>query len=276
MQHEAIDGIVVRVKDYNGKDRYLSVLTAEQGRITLLSKGSKSMSSGQAAVSQLYTYGNFEYYRRGDFKILKGGTSIHAFYALSADIDRLDLAAYFCELTVEVTDEGEPAEEMLRLLLNSLYAVSRDVRPQEIIKGAFEFRVATMSGYAPDLSGCCYCGCDMAEQMYLDVMNGAVFCADCLHKRSKPKMPIDAVYDEIREAELLCPITPAILAAMRYVACAPIERIFSFDLKDQDDLIAFSKTTESYLLSHLGRGFDSLDFYHSMRAGKLLPVKKQH
>ena len=276
MQHEAIDGIVVRVRDYNGKDRYLSVLTAEKGRISLLSKGSKSLSSGQAAVSQLYTYGNFEYYRRGDFKILKGGTPIHSFYALSADIDRLDLAAYFCELTVEVTDEGEPAEEMMRLLLNSLYAVSRDLRPQEIVKGAFELRVATLSGYAPDLSGCSCCGTDTAEQLYLDVMNGAILCADCLHKRSKPKPSLGDAYDEIREAELLCPLTPAVLAAMRYAAYAPVERIFSFDLKDQDDLLAFSKTAESYLLSHLGRGFDSLNFYHSMRAGKLLFSDKQN
>ena len=103
-QHEAIDGVVVRVRDTGDHDRYLSILTAEKGRISMLAKGSRSLKGGQTAVSQLYTYGNFEYYKRGDFYILKGGSPIQAFYALSADLDRLNLAAYLCEVAVEVTE----------------------------------------------------------------------------------------------------------------------------------------------------------------------------
>lgn len=264
MNHETINGVVVRVRDTGDHDRYLSILTAEKGRISMLAKGSRSLKGGQTAVSQLYTYGNFEYYKRGDFNILKGGSPIQSFYALSADLDRLNLAAYLCEAVAEVTDEGEPAAEMLRLLLNSLYAVSRDLYPQEIVKGVFEMRAATLSGYAPDLGGCARCGAESAEELYLDVMNGAILCADCLRGQA-PKKISPTSYDEIREAELLCPLSPAVLAALRYAAYAPIERIFSFELKDADDLRAFSKTAESYLLSHLGRGFDSLNFYYSMR-----------
>ena len=56
--HEAIDGVVIRIKDTGNNSRYLSVLTAEQGRISLLSKGSHSMKTGQMAISQLYSYAN--------------------------------------------------------------------------------------------------------------------------------------------------------------------------------------------------------------------------
>lgn len=264
MQHESIDGVVVRVRDTGDHDRYLSILTAEKGRISMLAKGSRSLKGGQTAVSQLYTYGNFEYYRRGDFNILKGGSPIQSFYALCADLDRMNLAAYLCEAVTEVTDEGEPAGEMLRLLLNSLYAISRDLYPKELIKGAFEMRAARLSGYAPDLGACLRCGADHAETMYLDVMNGALLCADCLHHKA-PKRLDATSYDEIREAELLCHLSPSVLAALRYASYAPLERIFSFELKDEEDLRSFSKTAESYLLSHLGRGFDSLNFYYTMK-----------
>ncbi len=274
MQHESVDGVVVRVRDTGDHDRYLSVLTASKGRISMLAKGSRSLKGAQTAVSQLYTYGNFEYYKRGDFNILKGGSPIQSFYALSADLDRLNLAAYLCEVATEVTDEGEPAEEMLRLLLNSLYAVSRDLYPQEIIKGVFEMRAATLSGYAPELSGCAHCGLDGAELLYLDVMNGALLCADCL-RRQAPKRITPESYDEVREAELLCPLSPASLSALRYASYAPMERIFSFELKDGEDLQSFSKAAESYLLSHLGRGFDSLNFYYSMRGEELLKGTKR-
>ena len=94
MVHQSIDGVVVRVRDMKDHDRYLSVLTAERGRITLLSKGSRSMRGEQMAISQLYAYGNFEYYSKGGIRILKGGTTLQNFYALSMDIDRLNLAAY--------------------------------------------------------------------------------------------------------------------------------------------------------------------------------------
>ena len=264
-KHEAIDGVVVRVRDTGDRNRYLSVLTAEKGRISLLSHGSHSVRSPQVAVSQLYTYGNFEYYTKGDCNVLKGGTAIQPFYGLSSDIDRLNLAAYLCDLTCELTDEGEAAGDMLRLLLNSLHAISLDLRPQEILKGAFELRAAAISGYAPDLSGCALCGTQTADPFYLDVMNGAVLCADC---RSEAKeLPLSFVYaEDLREARIMGILAPSVFAAFRYCLLSPMERLFSFELKDADDLVQFAKLCETYLLSHIGHGFESLNFYHTLRS----------
>ncbi len=262
--HEAIDGVVVRVRDMGDRDRYLSVLTAERGRIMMLAKGSHSVRSPQVAVSQLYTYGNFEYYRKGSINILKGGSAISPFYGLSADIDRLNLAAYLCDLSCELTDEGEEAGEQLRLLLNSLHAISLELRPQEIIKGAFELRAAVLSGYAPELGGCAHCGKREDTLFYLDVMNGALICRDCHEKRSRlPKRELPA--EDLREAEVLGLLSPSVCAAFRYCAAAPIERLFSFELHDRFEREGFAKLAETYLLSHIGHGFDSLSFYHTMR-----------
>ncbi len=264
MRHDAIDGIVLRAWDSGEHDRYLSILTASLGRITVLAKGSKSMRSEQRAVSQLYTYANFEIYRRGELYILKGGSVNEAFYELSKDIDRLNLAAYLCDACSELTDEGVDAGDILRLLLNSLYAICKERYPFACIKGAFELRAAFLSGYEPDLSACARCGAVESDPMYLDVMNGALVCSSCLHKKSA--LPRGGgFYDEIREAELLMPLPPAPLAAVRYLAEAPAARIFSFALSDAEDLRLFAGCAETYLLSHLGRGFETLNFYHAMR-----------
>lgn len=262
--HEAVDGVVVRVRDSGNHDRYLSLLTAQKGRISLLAKGSRSLKGAQMGVSQLYTYGNFEYYRRGDFNILKGGSVHQQFYGLSMDIDRMNLAAYLCDVICEVTDEGEEAGEILRLLLNALYAVSHEKYPQEIVKGAFEMRIAATSGYEPELNGCAVCGTGRAECLYLDVMNGALLCSDCMRKRGNVGKFVGD-YDDIREADVLCPLTPAVHAALRYCVTAPPERLFAFELKEAEDLRGFSKAAQTYLLSHLGRGFDSLNFYLTLR-----------
>ena len=157
MQHEAVDGVVIRVKDFGDHDRYLTLLT-KSGRMTLLAKGAHSLKGGQRGVSQLYTYGNFEYYRRGaTLPILKGGSPIQPFYGLSTDLEKLHLAAYFCDLAYELSDEGEESEELLRLLLNALYAVSQDRYPADLVKAALEFRLSAISGYAPDVGACDLC-----------------------------------------------------------------------------------------------------------------------
>lgn len=267
MKHESANGVVVRVRDTGDHDRYLSVLTAEYGRITVLSKGSRSMRGEQMSVSQLYTYANFEFYRRGSLYILKGGSALQSFYALTADIDRINLAAYLCDLTCELTDEGEEAPEMLRLLLNALYAVSHALYPQELIKGAFELRAAALSGYAPSLEGCAACGEEPLDDTYFDIMNGALLCADCLHEKGAQKKETPD-YDDLREAEILQPVNRAVCAAMRYCIDSPIERLLAFGLTDPADTQIFATAAETYVLSHVGHGFDTLDFYKALRIPK--------
>lgn len=271
--HESIDGLIIRTKDMGDHDRYLTVLTAERGRIPMLAKGGRSLKGPQTAVSQLYTYANFEYYRRGDFNILKGGSPIESFYRLAEDMDRVNLAAYLCDLTAELTDEGEEAGDMLRLTLNSLHAISRDLYPLEQVKGAFELKAAALAGYEPDLSGCRVCRKTDSDPFYLDVMNGALLCPACLSEAGRHARGGEYA-DEIREAEIRPVLSAAVTAAMRHCLQAPVNRLFAFRFADPNDLAQFAKHAEIYLLSHLGHGFESLRFFHDLRSPAAIPKKE--
>ncbi len=261
------DGLVTRVVSTGDHDKVLQILTAEHGRISVMVKGGKSLRNPAMACSQLFTYGNFELYRKGDFYWLRQGSVLNAFYELSADIVRMSLGVYLCDVANELSDRDEPAEELLRMLLNSLYLIGRDKKPQELVKGVFELRAAAISGYLPELDACCRCGSIDERLNYLDVMNGRLLCAECLSRQSKlvrvPMVGADA--DGDREKSVLCAMTPAVTAAVRYVLHASPERIFSFELADAEDVTEFSRVAQTYLLNHLGRGFDSLDFYESVK-----------
>ncbi|MBO5294629.1 MAG: DNA repair protein RecO [Clostridia bacterium] len=263
MKYESVDGLVLRTWDKAPTDRYLSVLTAKLGRISILSKGSRSMKGEQMAISQPFAYCNFEFYRRGETNILKGGELTEGFHNIGSDVEKYSLASYLCEVVYDLTDEGEEAGEILRLLLNSLYAISNALYPFSVIKSAFEFRVAIISGFAPELGGCAECGSEDGE-LYFDVMNGAVLCAECLRKRGREASKMGDYGDDLREADVLCPLSPASFAALRYVATAPLSRLFAFELKDGEDLRLFASATETYLLSHVGHGFGTLDFYANL------------
>ncbi|MBQ8311191.1 MAG: DNA repair protein RecO [Clostridia bacterium] len=262
MIHESVDGFVLRTDDYKDNNRYLSVLTADKGRITLLAKGSRSLKGEQMAISQPFVYGNFEYYKRGDFNILKGGVCHRSFHGVSEDLTKYYLACYLCELMLEMTDEGEEAYELFRLTLNAMHALEKDLFPLSLIKGAVELRAAALSGYTPDLSGCAFCGKHNADPFYLHVMNGQLICADCLKRIGTHRYAHSD--EEVRAAETIVMLSPAVTAAVRYCIDAPLNRLFLFSLEDSTDLTAFARLAQTYILSHLGRGFHSLAFYESL------------
>ena len=82
------------------------------------------------------------------------------------------------------------------------------------------------------------------------------------------EIPVEGLFREFEdmpEASILCGLSPSALAALRYIITAPDSKIFSFELKDESEMNELSKATESYILNHLERGFDSLEFYKSVK-----------
>ena len=257
----ATDGLITRVHEVGASDKLVNIITPDRGRIGVMVKGGRSPSSKLTPISQLFTYGNFEIYEKNSMYWLRGGSVTDSFYNLSTDIGKVSLATYLCDLANELTDEDEECGELLRLLLNSLFLIGRGDRAQEIIKSAFEMRAAAISGYLPELFGCAYCHSESAEFLYLDVMGGKLVCTDCQAKRGQRAPRISKDFDDVPETSVLCGMSPSTLAALRYIVSAPEKKLFSFDLKDADDLRDLSRATEAYILNHLGRSFDSLDFY---------------
>ena len=51
---------------------------------------------------------------------------------------------------------------------------------------------------------------------------------------------------------------------MRFAIYSQANRIFSFELKDEETLRDFAKVTEKYLLCHMDRNYGTLDFYHAV------------
>ncbi|MGN1445746.1 MAG: DNA repair protein RecO [Eubacteriales bacterium] len=268
------DGLVARVFDGSGTDRYIHLLTPTRGRLTVTIKNGQSGRASIASYTQLFTYGNYELYEKNKRYWLRNGSVAHTFYNLTTDLEKMALASYLCDLTCEMTndEEGEetdPAEEsgaLLRMLLNALYVIHTGEKPAPIVKGVFELRAAAMAGYAPSVVGCALCHEGHPVESYLDVMNGRLICADCQTKRNRAGgMMIQMQDNELGERSILLPLSSSVLAAVRYALGAPEKKIFSFTLKDKGEEAAFAKVAETFLLNHLERGFDTLDFYHSVK-----------
>ena len=258
---KALDGLVIRETETGESDKLLTVLTAKEGKIPIIAKGVRSPRGKNFALCRAFTYANFEYYEKNGRRWLAGGSVNDSFFGLSGDLAGFALAAYIVDVAGELTGEGVPDEEMLRAALNTLYAITKKIKPLPQIKAAFEFFAAKHAGFCPDLSGCGECGKEAGET-FLDVMNGALVCAECFEKnplRLRVDMPGD-----FSERRIILALDAASLDAARYATEASVRRLFAFELKSEKSIALFSEAAEKYLLNHLERGFETLKFYRSV------------
>ena len=263
-----VNGLVVHSYPSGNSDRIIHILTEDHGRLSVMVKGGAKQKGSAAAPLQLFTYGNYELYqgRGGDLYWYRGGSVLSSFFQLSSDLTAVALAAYLCDVAADMTPEETNEEDgglLLRDLLNSLYVLSNGMKSPTLIKAVFELRAAARMGYRPDLTGCSLCGAYDPEASYLDVMNGCLICADCKTKRNRIR-EVGHTDEELRGRNILCPVSPSVLSAMRYVSEAPPKKIFSFSMKDSEEERALDRVTETFLLNQLEKDYDTLHFYRSV------------
>ena len=262
------NGLVVHSYPSGNSDRIIHILTEDHGRLSVMVKGGGRQKGNTYALIQLFTYGNFELYkgRSGDLYWLRGGSVLNSFYELSTDITSVALASYLCDMAADlIPEEADETDSglLLRDLLNSLYVLVQGVKSHTLVKAVFEMRAAALMGYCPDLTGCSLCGSVSPASSYLDVMNGCLICADCQTKRNRVR-EVGHTEEELRGRNILCPVSDSVLAAMRFLAEAPPKKIFSFSMKDAEEERALERVTETFLINHLEREFDTLQFYRSV------------
>ncbi len=241
-----IQGIVLRVTDYNDRDALLTLLTQNQGKLTVKARGLRRKNSPLTAPCQLLAYGEFTLFEyRGQYTINEAH-SIELFMPLRRDLNKLSLGTYFAQVAEVLSQEDLPSPELQSLLLNSLYALSRLNLPEAQVKAVFELRAACLSGYTPDLFGCHVCGSQTPERF--DLSAGQLECIQCRSRESNG---------------IRMPVNPSILEAMRYICLCDPKRLFSFQLS-METLQQLCALTEAYLTTQLERGFSTLDFYKSL------------
>ena len=169
------------------------------------------------------------------------------FAGLRMEIEKFALGSYFAECLELYAMEGESAEELLQLGLNSLYALSEGLGSREKIKAAFEVRISCLSGYRPQLAGCSCCGREDVQMPLLELDSGTVICRSCHRSENGQTIPLSS----------------ASLQAMRWLTDAPAKKLLAFRLDPVDQGI-LSQAAEPYFLRRSERSFRTLDYYRSL------------
>ena len=246
--HLTTKALVLREADYKESDKILTLLTEQEGKLTVSARGCRKRNSPIAAASQMLVWGEFTLYEYNGRWAVKETASERLFDGVRMDIEKLSLASFLAEVTEALAEEGQPDSGLLSMTLNCLHALDKLSVPLTQVKTAFEWRVMALAGYEPQLERCGVCFREQPNKPHFHLGAGTVHCASCR--------------DRLEEG-ISMPLTVSALAALRHIIWGPRKRLLSFRL-DEEGMMRLSEASEAYLMTRLERGFRTLDYYKSI------------
>ena len=237
------DGLVIKEMNIGDNDRLVTIMTRDFGVIKAFAVGAKSIKSRRGSATGLLSYSNFDIEKKSDTYKIREATVNRMFFGAGSDIEVLSLSQYFCELCQVLGPYDDNGEEFLRLILNSLHFITEKKRPLNVIKAITELRIASISGYTPNLIACDGCGKFEDKVMYFNTNEGVLYCEAC------------------RKGEYCEAINLTVLKAMRHIVYSKFESLYSFEIPEKEAK-HLSNITEKYITLQTEHKFTTLDFYN--------------
>lgn len=256
-----VNGLVIQERELGDNDKLLTVLSERYGKLYVIGKGVKSIKNRHMHCCHLLSYVSFNLRRKGNYYYITESDLIENFFDIRNDILKLSLATYVCDVVNHIVQEGVGEDSILRLALNTLYAILTDKHSLETIRAAFQLKLLAEAGFYPDLSSCSICKSDSIESGYLDLIDGVAICDNCKNKFNLINQ--SESFAERGMDKPIAIITPNVITTINFIVDANLKKFLSFSLSG-DDLYLLYILSEKFLINQLERGFNSLDFYKSL------------
>ena len=242
------EGIVIRERPVGEQDKFVDILTKESGVLEVSVKGGRKLAGKSGSSTQLFAYSRFCFDLRGERLYLNSAEPIHIFYDLRNSLTKLALASYFADVLRFCIHPEAQSADVLRLFLNTLHYLEKDLRSEAQLKALFELRLMSEIGYMPDIIMCRGCGAFEPEELFFRIDGGGFLCSDCFDSDE---------FDDYYKIQL------PVLHSIRHIVLTDFDRLFNFRVSD-NTLTVLSEVAEKYLLYHLERSFNTLEFYKSL------------
>lgn len=139
------EGVVLKRSNYGEADRILTVFTASSGKVTILAKGVRRITSRRAGNVELLNRVSMYLHKGKNFLILTEATSLTTFQNIKSDLTLSTYAYHIIELVNKLTAEGQIDYILYRNLVESLNILEKT--PRQIFVRAFETKLLSHLGF---------------------------------------------------------------------------------------------------------------------------------
>ncbi len=245
MNQIVLTGMVLSTVPIGEYDRRVVILTKEQGKIAAFARGARKPNSPLVGAVNPFSFGEFTVYAGKSSYTIQSARITNYFAELREDIMGAYYGFYFLEFANYYTKEANDEREMLKLLYQTMKALTNQKIPNRLIRYIFELRALSINGEGPQVFRCITCG-NTDRPMVFSVKKGGLVCNECDHD------VIDGV----------C-LDQSTLYSMQYIETSKIEKLYTFVVSDKvlDEL---GKVMSRYTDVYVDKRFKSLEILETL------------
>jgi len=139
------EGIVLKRRNFGEADRILTVFTLVYGKISVLAKGVRRITSKRAGNVELLNRVSMYLHQGKGMPILTEALSLNTFQKLKADLTLSTYAYHILELVDKLTAENQENGKLYAELMEVLKRLEKN--PRQILVRAFEAKILANLGF---------------------------------------------------------------------------------------------------------------------------------
>ncbi|HEY5584060.1 MAG TPA: DNA repair protein RecO [Ruminiclostridium sp.] len=235
-------GLVIREVNTGEADKIITVLTAEEGKISIAAKNARRAKNSLSSGTQLFCFSDYMLFKGKELYNMSSCEVIESNYEIRNDIVKLTYCSHILDLIMDNVQEGDSCESVLQLLLNTLYIIAKTDRSLELITRVFELRLMSLLGYEPHVTSCIKCYKTEDENMYFDLDSSGLVCSECVIPKGR-----------------VIRLLPGTVKALKYIMYINPQKLYNFSLSE-DSIKELSVISKKYIKEHIGKEYNKLDY----------------
>jgi DNA repair protein RecO (recombination protein O) len=146
MRSYKTEGIVIKRRSLAEADRIITIYSKSNGKITIMAKGVRRISSRRSPHIELLNYASFSIHRGTSMFSLSEVESLHNFSSLKKDLKKVGIAYHICELIDSLCAENEHNEQIFHLLNKTLLRIEKEENARDALS-EFEINLLKILGF---------------------------------------------------------------------------------------------------------------------------------
>jgi DNA repair protein RecO (recombination protein O) len=182
-------GIILRRRPFLESDLLLTVFSKNNGKIVILTKGSRKIKSKFMGHFEPFCLVKFSCLRGKSFFIMTSLETLDSHSVTKENSDNIKIYSYISEVVDALTPELERNEELF--LSIKKYLNTNNISESSIAQ--FLFDILKSSGFAPNISGCSKCGNINEVLNHFSFYWGGLVCSKCGISSSAKRISLNTV-----------------------------------------------------------------------------------
>lgn len=190
--HYRTQAFILKKKDIGEADRLFTVFAKDFGKLELLAKGERKITSKLRSALELFYLSEIEFIQGKAYKTLTDALLVESFNGLRKSLRAVSIASQIAQVLDRLLKGQEPDNNIWQLLKETFEKLNDQKTKSEtrnLVYHYFLWNFISLLGYQVEFYRCSSCGKKLIpEKIYLSFKKGGLVCESCgkSEKRENP------------------------------------------------------------------------------------------